>query len=104
MNGNLFIVDCLSKVVVLYVNVLRTRSDFGGCCHDKRTRVVFEDLAMNLWWCMGHVEAGWWSSLMSRMSGITSRKDCKREMYSASVELKAISVWRREFQTTGQPA
>ena len=44
------------------------------------------------------------NSVSRFMIGITSRRDCDRATYSASVVDKLIWVWRREAQIIGQPA
>ena len=44
------------------------------------------------------------ASFMRLVIGITSRSACERAMYSASVELRAISVWSLDAQMMGHPA
>ena len=44
------------------------------------------------------------ASFMRWVMGITSHNACDRAMYSASVELRAISVWSFDAQMRGHPA
>jgi len=104
MNGNKPSSYMFLEVMVLDVEVFRAWGIFGTFANSSAPVLSSKSRQCTLDLVVPILIPILTASFMRLVMGITSHNACDRAMYSASVELRAISVWSFDAQMMGHPA